>query len=231
MTGLRAVRRCGPCCTGSRPTVPDRESKRAAAGRCRLGWAGQRRNQRPPVVAVPEVPFGCSRPPVLGPGNAALDHVSDSLGVLHEGGITGRKGAIAIPQRRPLPRAGPAPVARPCRGQAAMLLGAGPDGPGPAGRDRHRTASMGPDDRSHRDHRPTARGHMGSRAAPLAVPAGLGRPSWLPIAPLAHQPGTRPGACFAGPPGCPARPPPATQLVAFSAASRAPLGRARTGSA
>ena len=126
-----------------------------------------------------------------------LDHLSDSIGVLHEAIAT------AGVSPRPAPSdVGPArdPVAR-LRGPAARLLGAGA-ATGPAERrvaigDRELTVSM------------VAVACCARRPVPPGLAAVL-----LPIAPLLITPDTRPGL-FADPVRLPGPASPGDQLVAF----------------
>ena len=139
-----------------------------------------------------------------------LDHVSDSIGVLHEA-ITA--GAAAAPPG--YPALGPAPVAR-LRGQAARLLGACAAA-GPAERrvaiwDRELAASMVA---------VTGAIEITVHGWDISVACGARRPVppglaavLLPIAPLLITPGTRPGL-FADPVRLPGPACPGDQLVAF----------------
>jgi uncharacterized protein (TIGR03086 family) len=139
-----------------------------------------------------------------------LDHVCDSIGVLHEA-ITAAGGASAAPPGY----RGPDPVAR-LRGQAATLLGACAAA-GPAERrvaigDRQLTAGV-----------VTVTGAIeitvhgwdiwvacgAHRPVPLGLAAVL-----LPISPLLITPATRPGL-FADPVRLPGPASPGDQLVAF----------------
>ena len=141
-----------------------------------------------------------------------LDHVSASIGVLHEA-ITAGGGASAAPPGYPRP--GPDPVAR-LRGQAATLLGACAAA-GPAERrvaigDRQLTAGV-----------VTVTGAIeitvhgwdiwvacgAHRPVPLGLAAVL-----LPISPLLITPATRPGL-FADPVRLPGPASPGDRLVAF----------------
>ncbi|HEV3293244.1 MAG TPA: maleylpyruvate isomerase family mycothiol-dependent enzyme, partial [Streptosporangiaceae bacterium] len=126
---------------------------------------------------------------------ALLDHVSDSIGVLHQAITAGGASASAAPPGYP----GPDPVTR-LRGQAARLLGACAAA-GPAERrvaiwDRELTASMVAVTGAIEI---TVHGWDISVAcgARRPVPAGLAA-VLLPIAPLLITPGTRPGL-FADP--------------------------------
>jgi uncharacterized protein (TIGR03086 family) len=141
-----------------------------------------------------------------------LDHLSDSIGVLHE--------AIAAAGISPGPAqgyGGPGrdPVAR-LRGQAARLLGACAAA-GPAGRrvaigDRELTASMVAVTGAIEI---TVHGWdiFAACGAARPVPPGLAA-VLLPIAPLVITAGTRPGL-FAGPVRLPGPAGPGDQLIAF----------------
>jgi uncharacterized protein (TIGR03086 family) len=141
-----------------------------------------------------------------------LDHLSDSIGVLHEAIATGGAGARAAPGH---PGEGPDPVAR-LRGQAARLLGAGAAA-GPPGRrvavgDRELTTSMVV---------VTGAIEITVHGWDIFVACGARRPVppglaavLLPIAPLLIPPGTRPGL-FADPVRLPGPACPGDQLVAF----------------
>ena len=169
-----------------------------------------------------------------------LDHVSDSIGVLHEaisaggagasGGASGGAsagaggaGASAAPPGYPGP--GPDPVAR-LHGQAARLLGACAAA-GPAGRrvaigDRELTASMVAVTGAIEI---TVHGWDITVAcgACRPVPAGLAT-VLLPIAPLLITPGIRPGL-FADPVRLPGPASPGDQLVAsLGRQPRPPVG-------
>jgi uncharacterized protein (TIGR03086 family) len=142
---------------------------------------------------------------------ALLDHVSDSIGVLHQA-ITGGSASAAPPG---YPGPGPDPVVR-LRGQAARLLDACAAA-GPAERrvaiwDRELTASMVAVTGAIEI---TVHGWDISVAcgARQPVPPGLAA-VLLPIAPLLITPGTRPGL-FAGPVRLPGPASPGDQLVAF----------------
>jgi uncharacterized protein (TIGR03086 family) len=140
-----------------------------------------------------------------------LDHVSDSIGVLHQAITAG--GASAAPPGYPRPE--PDPVAR-LRGQAARLLDACAAA-GPAERrvaiwDRELTAS-----------KVTVTGaiEIAVHGWDISVACGARRPIppglaavLLPIAPLLITPGTRPGL-FADPVWLPGTASPGDQLVAF----------------
>ena len=139
-----------------------------------------------------------------------LDHVSDSIGVLHEAITAGDAGARAAAGGP-----GPDPVAR-LRGQAARLVGAFAAA-GPAERrvaiwDRELTTSMVAVTGAMEI---TAHGWDISAAcgACRPVPPGLAA-VLLPIAPLLITPGTRPGL-FADPVRLPGPACPGDQLVAF----------------
>jgi uncharacterized protein (TIGR03086 family) len=141
-----------------------------------------------------------------------LDHLTDSMAVLHEAITTAGASARAAP---PHPGPGRDPVAR-LRGQAVRLLGACAAA-GPAERlvaigDRELTASM-----------VAVTGALevtvhgwdiaAACAARRPVPPGLAA-VLLPIAPLLVTPGTRPGL-FAGPVRVPSAACPGDRLVAF----------------
>lgn len=141
-----------------------------------------------------------------------LDHLTDSIAVLHEAITTAGASARAAP---PHPGPGRDPVAR-LRGQAVRLLGACAAA-GPAERlvaigDRELTASM-----------VAVTGALevtvhgwdiaAACAAPRPVPPGLAA-VLLPIAPLLVTPGSRPGL-FAGPVRLPGPACPGDRLVAF----------------
>lgn len=141
-----------------------------------------------------------------------LDHLGDSIGVLHE--------AIATAGISPEPAQGydgPGrdPVAR-LRGQTARLLGtcaaAGPAGRRVAIDDRELTASMVA---------VTGAIEITVHGWDIFVVCGAARPVppglaavLLPIAPLVITPGTRPGL-FAGPVRLPGPAGPGDQLIAF----------------
>ena len=142
-----------------------------------------------------------------------LDHVSDSIGVLHEAITAEGAGAGAAPPDYPGP--GPDPVAR-LHGQAAGLLGAcaaaGPAERRVAIRDRELTASMVA---------VTGAIEITVHGWDISVACGSRRPVppglaavLLPIAPLLITPGTRPGL-FADPVRLPGPACPGDQLVAF----------------
>jgi uncharacterized protein (TIGR03086 family) len=141
-----------------------------------------------------------------------VDHVSDSIGALHEAITAGADVSAAPPGYS---GRGPDPAAR-LRGQAARLLGACAVG-GPAERrvaicDRELTASM-----------VAVTGAIEitvhgwdiwvACGARRTVPPGLAA-VLLPIAPLLITPGTRPGL-FADPVRLPGPASPGDQLVAF----------------
>lgn len=141
-----------------------------------------------------------------------LDHLTDSIAVLHEAITTAGASARAAP---PHPGPGRDPVAR-LRGQAVRLLGACAAA-GPAERlvaigDRELTASM-----------VAVTGALevtvhgwdiaAACAAPRPVPPGLAA-VLLPIAPLLVTPDSRPGL-FAGPVRLPGPACPGDRLVAF----------------
>jgi uncharacterized protein (TIGR03086 family) len=142
-----------------------------------------------------------------------LDHVSDSIGVLHEALATGCVGASAAPPDYSGP--GPDPVAR-LRGQAALLLGACAAA-WPAERrvaigDRELTATM---------IALTGAIEISVHGWDITVACGACRPIppglaavLLPIAPLLITPATRTGL-FADPVRLPGPACPGNQLVAF----------------
>ena len=153
-----------------------------------------------------------------------LDHVSDSIGVLHEAITAGDAGASAAPARGPGP--GPDPVTR-LRAQAARLLGACACAlAGPAERpvaiwDRELTASMVA---------VTGAIEITAHGWDISVACGACRPVppglaavLLPIAPLLITPGTRPGL-FADPVQLPGPASPGDQLVAFLGRQPRPTG-------
>jgi uncharacterized protein (TIGR03086 family) len=142
-----------------------------------------------------------------------LDHVSDSIGVLHQAITAGGDGVSAAPPGYRVP--GPDPVAR-LRGQAARLLDAcAADGPAErrvAIWDRELTASMVA---------VTGAIEIAVHGWDISVACGARRPVppglatvLLPIAPLLITPGTRPGL-FADPVRLPGPASPGDQLVAF----------------
>ena len=157
-----------------------------------------------------------------------LDHVSDSIGVLHEAIAAGRR-QRQRQRRRLTRRPGPDPVAR-LRGQAARLLGACAAA-GPAERlvaigDRELTASMVAVTGAIEI---TVHGWDIAVAcgAPRPVPPGLAT-VLLPIAPLLIPPGTRPGL-FADPVRLPGPACPGDQLVAFLGRQPRPLAAPGSG--
>jgi uncharacterized protein (TIGR03086 family) len=141
-----------------------------------------------------------------------LDHLSDSIGVLHEAIATGGVGDRAAPGH---PRPCPDPVAR-LRGQAARLLAAYAAA-GPAGRlvaigDYELTTSMVA---------VTGAIEIAVHGWDISAVCGARRPVplglaavLLPIAPLLITPATRPGL-FADPVRLPGPACPGDQLVAF----------------
>ena len=142
-----------------------------------------------------------------------LDHLSDSIGLLHEAIATAGADASAAPPDDPGPE--PDPVAR-LRGQAARLLGAcavvGPAERRVAIGDRELTASMVA---------VTGAIEITVHGWDIWVACGARRPVppglaavLLPIAPLLITPGTRPGL-FADPVRLPGPACPGDQLVAF----------------
>jgi uncharacterized protein (TIGR03086 family) len=156
-----------------------------------------------------------------------LDHVSDSVGVLHQAITAGCATASAAPPGYPWP--GPDPVAR-LRGQAARLLDACATA-GSAERrvaiwDRELTASMVA---------VTGAIEIAVHGWDISVACGARRPVppglaavLLPIAPLLITPGTRPGL-FADPVQLPGPASLGDQLVAFL--GRQPRPPATPGSA
>jgi len=141
-----------------------------------------------------------------------LDHLSDSIGVLHEALATGGVDVSAAPG---LPEPKSDPVAR-LRGQAARLLGTcaatGPAGHRVAIGDRELTASMVA---------VTGAIEITVHGWDIFVACGAARPVppglaavLLPIAPLLITPGTRPGL-FAAPVWLPGPADPGDQLIAF----------------
>jgi uncharacterized protein (TIGR03086 family) len=142
-----------------------------------------------------------------------LDHVSDSIGVLHEALTAGDADTSAAPAGGPGPI--PDPVAR-LRGQAARLVGACAAA-GPAERrvaiwDRELTASLVAVTGAIEI---TVHGWDISVACGACRPVPLGLAAvLLPIAPLLITPGTRPGL-FADPVRLPGPACPGDQLVAF----------------
>ena len=160
---------------------------------------------------------------------ALLDHVSDSIGVLHEAITAGAAAANAAPPG--YPGRGADPAAR-LRGHAARLLGACAAA-GPAERrvaiwDRELTASM-----------VAVTGAIEitvhgwdiwvACGARRPVPAGLAA-VLLPIAPLLITPGTRPGL-FADPVQLPGPASLGDQLVAFHGRQPLPLAAPGPGGA
>jgi uncharacterized protein (TIGR03086 family) len=142
-----------------------------------------------------------------------LDHLSDSIGVLHEAISAAQVSVSAGPPGRPRP--GPGPVER-LRGQAARLLGAcaaaRPAGQRVAIGDRELTASMAA---------LTGAIEISVHGLDIAAACGASRPVppglaalLLPVAPLLITPETRPGL-FADPVQLPAPASPGDQLVAF----------------
>jgi uncharacterized protein (TIGR03086 family) len=157
-----------------------------------------------------------------------LDHVSDSIRVLHETITAEGADASAAPGYL---GAGPDPVAR-LRGQAARLLGAWAAA-GPAGRrvaiwDSELTASMVA---------VTGAIEITVHGWDISVACGARRPVppvlaaiLLPIAPLLITPGTRPGL-FADPVRLPGPASPGDQLVAFLGRQPHPPAAPGTGGA
>jgi uncharacterized protein (TIGR03086 family) len=152
-----------------------------------------------------------------------LDHVSDSIGVLHEAiNVGGVSASAASPG---YPRPGPDPIAR-LRGQAARLVDAcavaGPAERRVAAGDRELTAGMVA---------VTGAIEITVHGWDISVACGARRPVppglaavLLPIAPLliTQAPGL---GCSPTRSGCPAQPPPATSSSPSSAANRAPSPR------
>ena len=141
-----------------------------------------------------------------------LDHVSDSIGVLHEAINAGGDSASAAPG---YPRPGPDPITR-LRGQAGRLLdacaAAGPAERRVAVGDRELTAGMVA---------VTGAIEVTVHGWDISVACGARRPVppglaavLLPIVPLLITPGTRPGL-FADPVRLPGPASPGDQLVAF----------------
>jgi uncharacterized protein (TIGR03086 family) len=157
-----------------------------------------------------------------------LDHVSDSIGVLHEAITSGDVGARAAPGHL---GPEPDPVAQ-LRGQAARLLAACAAA-GPAGRlvaigDRELTASIVA---------VTGAIEIAVHGWDISVACGARRPIppvlaavLLPIAPLLITPGTRPGL-FADQVRLPGPACPGDQLVAFLGRQPCPPAVPRPGSA
>jgi uncharacterized protein (TIGR03086 family) len=141
-----------------------------------------------------------------------LDHLSDSVGVLHEALATGGVGVCAAPG--PLGR-GPDMVAR-LRGQTARLLAACAD-VGPVGR----LVAIGDRDLTRRMVALTGAIEIAVHGWDIAVACGAWRPVprglaavLLPIAELLITPATRPGL-FADPVRLPGPACPGDQLIAF----------------
>jgi uncharacterized protein (TIGR03086 family) len=157
-----------------------------------------------------------------------LEHVSDSIGVLHGALATGAAGASEAPPGGPAPE--PDPVAR-LRGRAARLLGAaaaaGPAGQRVAIGDREMTASLVA---------LTGAIEVTVHGWDICVACGVRRPVppglaavLLPIAPLLIRPGARAGL-FAGPVALPGPACPGDQLVAFLGRQpRPPVASGRCG--
>jgi len=183
----------------------------AAAVRYALGGAAL---VAPPLLARPTPCRGWDL-------EMLLDHLGDSIGVLHDAMTTAGVPADAAPGRSGL---GPDPVAR-LRGQAARLLDACGAG-GPTERrvavgDRALAASMVA---------VTGAIEVTVHGWDLWVACGARRPVppglaavLLPIAPLLITPGTRPGL-FADPVRLPGPASPGDQLVAFCGRQPLPLG-------
>jgi uncharacterized protein (TIGR03086 family) len=141
-----------------------------------------------------------------------LDHLSDSIGVLHEALATGGVGVCAAPGPS---EPGPDAVAR-LRGQTARLLAACATG-GPAGR----LVTIGDRALTRRMVALTGAIEIAVHGWDIVVACGACRPVppslaaiLLPIAELLITPATRPGL-FAGPVRLPGPACPGDQLVAF----------------
>ena len=157
-----------------------------------------------------------------------LDHVSDSIGVLHDAINAGGVSASATPG---YPRPGPDPITR-LRGQAGRLLdacaAAGPAERRVAVGDRELTAGMVA---------VTGAIEITVHGWDISVACGARRPVppglaavLLPIVPLLITPGTRPGL-FADPVRLPGPASPGDQLVAFLGRQPRPLAAPGSGGA
>jgi uncharacterized protein (TIGR03086 family) len=158
-----------------------------------------------------------------------LDHVSDSIGVLHEAiNVGGVSASAAAPG---YPRPGPDPIAR-LRGQAARLLDAcavaGPAERRVAVGDRELTAGMVA---------VTGAIEITVHGWDISVACGARRPVppglaavLLPIAPLLITPGARPGL-FADPVRLPGPASSGDQLIAFLGRQPRPLAAPGSGGA
>jgi uncharacterized protein (TIGR03086 family) len=158
-----------------------------------------------------------------------LDHVSDSIGVLHEAINVGGVSASAASPGYPTP--GPDPIAR-LRGQAARLLDAcavaGPAERRVAVGDRELTAGMVA---------VTGAIEITVHGWDISVACGARRPVppglaavLLPIAPLLITPGARPGL-FADPVRLPGPASSGDQLIAFLGRQPRPLAAPGSGGA
>jgi uncharacterized protein (TIGR03086 family) len=156
-----------------------------------------------------------------------LDHVSDSIGVLHEAINVGGVSASAASPGYP----GPDPITR-LRGQAARLVDAcavaGPAARRVAAGDRELTAGMVA---------VTGAIEITVHGWDISVACGARRPVppglaavLLPIAPLLITPGTRPGL-FADPVRLPGPASPGDQLIAFLGRQPRPLAARGSGGA
>jgi uncharacterized protein (TIGR03086 family) len=158
-----------------------------------------------------------------------LDHVSDSIGVVHEALVTGD--AIASPAPLGHPRLEPGPAGR-LRGEAARLLGVCA-----AARPAERRVAIGDRELTSSMVAVTGAIEITVHGWDISAACGAGRPVppglatiLLPVAQLLIPPDTRPGL-FADPVRLagPARA--GDQLVAFLGRQPRPLGRAGPGCA